>query len=265
MSEYALRLSDEERARYRFMAETALRTEGSQWAAAGVREGATVADVGCGPGAVSVVLAGLVGGTGHVWAVDGGPEAVELARRAVEEAGAGNVTVSQGDATATGLAPASVDVVMIRHVLAHNGGREAAIVAHAADLVRPGGTVYLVDIEASAMRVRPEDPDLADLDGRYKEWHGRQGNDLSVGLRLAELIAGAGLEVVEYEGRYQILQLPPGIRPPGWAGREAMVAAGLATPDDVARWDAAFHRVDQAAIRPTVFVPIFVAAGRRAP
>jgi ubiquinone/menaquinone biosynthesis C-methylase UbiE len=263
VSEYALRLSDEERARYRFMAETALRTEGSQWAAAGVREGAAVADVGCGPGAVSVVLAGLVGGTGHIWAVDGGPEAVELARQAVEEAGAGNVTVSQGDATATGLAPASVDVVMIRHVLAHNGGREAAIVAHAADLVRPGGSVFLVDIDASAMRVRPEDPDLADLDERYKEWHGRQGNDLSVGLRLGELVAGAGLEVVEYEGRYQIVQLPPGVRPPSWAGREAMMAAGLATPDDVARWDAAFHRVDQAAVRPTVFVPLFSAVGRR--
>ena len=264
MSEYALRLSDEERARYRFMAETARHTEGTQWAAAGIREGAAVADVGCGPGAVSVVLAGLVGDTGHVWAVDGDPDAVGLARRSVEEAGAGNVTVSLGDATATGLATASVDVVMVRHVLAHNGGREAAIVAHAAGLARPGGSVYLVDIDASAMRVRPADADLADLNERYLEWHDRQGNDLSVGLRLAELLVDAGLEVVDFVGRYDILQLPPGIRPPSWAGREAMVAAGIATADDIARWDAAFRRVDQARVRPTVFVAVFTATGRRA-
>jgi len=56
---------------------------------------------------------------------------------------------------------------MIRHVLAHNGGREEAIVGHAAALVRPGGSVYLVDVEASAIRTRPPEPDLDDLAARY--------------------------------------------------------------------------------------------------
>ena len=57
MSDYALKLSETELARYRFMAEMAARMEHDLWTAAGVVEGATVADVGCGPGAVSVVLA----------------------------------------------------------------------------------------------------------------------------------------------------------------------------------------------------------------
>ncbi|MGI8686143.1 MAG: methyltransferase domain-containing protein [Acidimicrobiales bacterium] len=73
-------MSEQERGRYRFMAETALRLEREQWEAAGIVEGATVADIGCGPGAVSAVLAGLVGGTGRVLAVDGDPEAVAAAR-----------------------------------------------------------------------------------------------------------------------------------------------------------------------------------------
>jgi hypothetical protein len=84
-----------------------------------------------------------------------------------------------------------------------------------------------------------------------------------VGLRLDELLAGAGLEMVEFSGRYDIIEPPPGTRTPGWAAREALVASGLATPDDVARWEAAFVRADGMQERPTVFVPMFCAIGRR--
>jgi hypothetical protein len=152
---------------------------------------------------------------------------------------------------------------MIRHVLAHNGGREQAIVGHAASLVRPGGQVYLVDIEATALRYRPAVPELDDLWGRYDQWHARRGNDLSVGLRLGELLAGAGLEGVAHHGRYQIWATPPGLRPPAWAARDALVADGLATADDVDRWAGAFERVDGQEVRPTTFVPLFFAFGRR--
>src|SRR3712207_7951330 len=44
-----------------------------------------------------------------------------------------------------------------------NGGREQAIVDHLASLVRPGGTVYLVDVDATALRVLDLDPELTDL------------------------------------------------------------------------------------------------------
>jgi SAM-dependent methyltransferase len=198
-----------------------------------------------------------------VLAFDRTPEAVEMARAVTERAGVANVVVEAADADATGVAPGSVDVAMIRHVLAHNGGREAAIVAHAATLVRPGGSVYLIDIDGTGVRGRPTDPDLDHLNGRYWDWHESQGNDASVGLRLAELLAGAGLDVFEFSGRYDIIVAPPGARTPGWAAREALVASGLATEEDVARWEAAFVRGDGMEERPTVFVPIFCAIGRR--
>ena len=57
--------------------------------------------------------------------------------------------------------------------------------------------------------------------------------------------------------------LPPGVRPPGWAAREAMLAAGLATEADVGRWDRAFQELEAAPVRPTVFAPFFSAVGRR--
>ena len=53
------------------------------------------------------------------------------------------------------------------------------------------------------------------------------------------------------------------MRQPPWAARDAMVAAGLATEHDLARWAGAFDRLDAAARRPTLFAPMFVALGRR--
>jgi len=263
VSDYALRLSDTELVRYEMMAARALQHERDLWTAAGVVEGAVVADIGCGPGAVSIALARQVGATGRVLAFDRTPEAVDMARAVTERAGVANVVVEAAAADATGAAPGSVDVAMIRHVLAHNGGREAAIVAHAASLVRPGGSVYLIDIDGTGVRGRPSDPDLDDLNSRYWAWHVGQGNDPSVGLRLDKLLAGAGLDVFEFRGRYDIIVSPPGARTPGWAAREALVASGTATGEDVARWEAAFVHSDGMEERPTVFVPIFCAIGRR--
>jgi SAM-dependent methyltransferase len=204
----------------------------------------------------------LVEPGGRVRAVDRGAEAVEAARTRLTKAGADNVSVEVADADNTGIPPGTVDVVMIRHVLAHNGSREEAIVGHAASLVRPGGFVYLVATLAPAIRMRPADPDLDDLTARYDDWHDRQGNDLSVGLRLGELLSGAGLEAVQHHGRYAIFQPPVGFRTPPWAARDTLVAAGLATSDDVERWRSAFDRFD-AAPRPTIFLPQFYAWGHR--
>lgn len=265
MPDYALQLNEQEQARYRFMAERALRSEGDAWIAAGIIKGAAVADVGCGPGAMTCVLAGLVGPEGYVFAVDQDPAAVEAARAAAARAGVANVTVREGAADDTGLAPGSVDVVMIRHVLAHNGGREEAIVRHAASLVRPGGAVHITDVDGTAFRFRPTTPEMDELNDRYRAWHEAQGNDLSVGLRLDELLEAAGLEVTAYEGRFEIAEAPRGLRPPAWAAREALLAAGLADENDIARWDAAFADLDARPSGVTMFAPLFWATGRRSP
>ena len=75
-STYALRLSDDELGRYRMMAARARAEEGDLWTQAGIVPGARVADVGCGPGAMLVTLAEVVGPTGHVIGVDADPAAV---------------------------------------------------------------------------------------------------------------------------------------------------------------------------------------------
>jgi hypothetical protein len=87
------------------------------------------------------------------------------------------------------------------------------------------------------------------------------GDDNAAGLRLAERLVRAGLELVEFRGRYVIREVSPRLRSPAWAAREAMVAAGMATAEDLRRWDRAFEAT--ARHPATLFAPMFTAIGRR--
>ncbi|HEY7046517.1 MAG TPA: methyltransferase domain-containing protein [Jatrophihabitantaceae bacterium] len=261
---YLLTLSDDEVARYRLMADHARASEADLWQRAGLVAGARVADVGCGPGALLSAWAEAVGPAGQVTALDADPQAVATAGGLIAAHGLRQVTVRQGRADRTGLPPGSFDVVMLRHVLAHNGGAEDTIVGHLATLLRPGGCLYLVDVDVTAGRFLPEDADVVDLFDRYAGFHTSLGNDMRAGLRLGERLARAGLDVIEFSGRYAITPVPPGMRGPAWAAREALLTAGFATVDDLARWDAAYARLDRAEPRPTMFMPAFTAIGQRA-
>jgi SAM-dependent methyltransferase len=267
-STYALRLSDDELGRYRMMAARARAEEGDLWTLAGLVAGARVADVGCGPGAMLVTLAEVVGPTGRVVGVDADPAAVAAARTALAAARLGDAPVAPGDvrhgrADSTGLPPASVDTAVLRHVLAHNGGAEQRIVDHLATLVRPGGHVYLLDVDLTGAGLAGSAPEAAELGARYVRWHERRGNDPRVGRRLAALGRDAGLEIVADQGWTVGGPAPRGMRGPAWAAREELVRAGLATADDVARWDAAFTALDAAPGRPSLSLPVFAAVCRR--
>jgi SAM-dependent methyltransferase len=242
------------------MAEMAAADEREDWAAAGITTGARVADVGCGPGAILAVLAETVGPSGAALGVDRDPQAVRHARDAI--AGFPHAAAHTGDAHLSGLPVGVFDVAMCRHVLAHNGGRERVIVAHLATLVRPGGAVYLVDLDLSGAGLFPPPPGL-DIDDHYRAFHARRGSDLRVGLRLGALLEDAGLVVERYRSLAKVMRVPAGMRGPQWAAREAMVAEGVATHADLARWDAAYDRMDEAEDRPWFFIPAFVAVGRR--
>lgn len=261
--EYALELSDAERGRYREMARRAREQEGERWQRYGVVPGARIADVGCGPGAVLVELAELVGPGGTVSGVEPNAQARAAALEAIRARGADNASVVAGEGTATTLEPATYDLVMIRHVLFHVGDRVHAVLEHAVTLLRPGGHLYTVDVDLTGRRISVDDADFDEQARRYEEFQRSRGNNVDIGPRLGPLLAAAGLELREHEA---IMQTVPGALlasgGPTVAARHEMLAAGVITADDARRYDAAAQRVATAP-HATLFVSLYVAVGRK--
>jgi ubiquinone/menaquinone biosynthesis C-methylase UbiE len=141
------------------MVADALTHERDAWIAAGFVPGARIADIGCGPAAVLLELAKLVGSAGNVVGVERDPEARGVATDLVTRRGFANVRIVSGEAEATGLDRDSCDAIMMRHVLLHNGPRASAILAHISTLLRPGGSLYLVETDPLGWRRDPDDPD----------------------------------------------------------------------------------------------------------
>ncbi|GIG85262.1 methyltransferase domain-containing protein [Plantactinospora endophytica] len=104
------------------------------------RPGATLVDLGCGAGLLAPRLAGL--GYRHV--------GVDLVRSALVRAAAHGVTPVNGDAGAVPLADGCADVVAAGEVLEHVPDWPR-VVAEAARLLRPGGTLVLDTLNATAL------------------------------------------------------------------------------------------------------------------
>ena len=100
---------------------------------------ARVADLGCGTGTLTLLMAEL----GHeVDGLDFAPAMVERARAKLS--GVAGVRVTQGDAFEPALAPSSYDVVLSRHVLWAMPDPATAL-GRWLDLLAPGGRVVLIE------------------------------------------------------------------------------------------------------------------------
>ncbi len=104
-------------------------------------------DIGTGTGRLLEVLAPRVE---YAVGVDQSREMLALARANLARAGLDNVEIRQGDMYALPFEADGFDVVTIHHVL-HYADDPAAALAEAARVVRPGGTVLVVDFSPHDM------------------------------------------------------------------------------------------------------------------
>ncbi|MCP2261743.1 Ubiquinone/menaquinone biosynthesis C-methylase UbiE [Streptoalloteichus tenebrarius] len=174
-------------------------------AALGVAEGWRCLEVGCGAGSVARWLADRVGPSGRVLATDFDP-------RFAEGHGLPNLDVRRHDILVDPLDDDAYDLVHARAVLEHVPRRELALERMVA-ATRPGGWVVVEDFDiggpmtVAAARYYPEEhAELAERLGRALErLFTERGVDASLGRRLPEMLASAGLTDVAAEVRAPVL------------------------------------------------------------
>jgi cyclopropane fatty-acyl-phospholipid synthase-like methyltransferase len=127
-----------------------------------LQPGMTVADVGAGTGYFEKRLAGAVGATGSVIAVDVEPDMVRYLRERAHREKTPNVEARLGATDDPKLAPASVDRILIVDTWHHISDR-VAYSKRLASALRPGGFVLVVDFTLETdkgppkpMRIAPE-------------------------------------------------------------------------------------------------------------
>jgi predicted methyltransferase len=109
-----------------------------------LKPGMTVADVGAGGGAMSVVLAKWLGPNGRVYATDVREAQLIEIRGAVAEAGLSNVVVLEGAEASTNLPGACCDAIFLRDVY-HHLTRPQEFDASLAASLKPGGRLAIMD------------------------------------------------------------------------------------------------------------------------
>ena len=107
---------------------------------AGVCEGQTVLDYGCGSGTFSIPAASIVGERGKVYALDIDGDALAKVSETAKSKGLGNINTLHVDkaAPASGLVPEAVDTALLYDVIQLVDDRPA-LLAELAKVIKPDG------------------------------------------------------------------------------------------------------------------------------
>ena len=161
------------------------------FAAAGIRPGMRVLDLGCGAGDVAFVAADLVGPDGYVVGVDRSPEALARARLRAEHQGLEQVRFVEGDLHDP--APGGpFDAIVGRLVLVYVPD-PAAVLQRQATVLRPGGLVVPIEVDIATARALPAVPLVSRAVSWLVEAFAKGGIPPALGARLWAILREAGL------------------------------------------------------------------------
>jgi len=111
---------------------------------AGIKPGMRVADLGCGPGAITALLHGMAQPGGSAVGLDGSAERLEYARR---KFGGMGIEYRRADLNQLLDEPEHFDFIWVRFVLEYSLAGAFAMVRNFARALKPGGTLCLIDLD----------------------------------------------------------------------------------------------------------------------
>src|SRR5215472_11588629 len=158
---------------------------------AGIRPGMRVADLGCGVGMVTRLLAEMVGPKGQVVGVDYSPAQVQEARKLLPDSMT-NVTFVEASAVATGLPRESFDLVYSRFLLIHLTGPHLAL-REMYHLLKPNGTLVCEDGDLTTAGSEPYSK-LQAFSYLFAWLGPARGVDYTLGRRLFHMVREANFQ-----------------------------------------------------------------------
>jgi SAM-dependent methyltransferase len=161
----------------------------------GIAKGTSAIDIGCGVLGILHVLSTRVGTNGRVVGLDREPRMIQMARTLTADRGL-TLELVEGDATDTGLASASFDLVHARTVLL-NVSNPGEIVSEMVRLARPGGVVAVQEPDSAGWVCDPPHPAWELLRSSIVDAYRRNGKDFNIGRRSGRLLRDAGLTDVQ--------------------------------------------------------------------
>src|SRR5262249_21622080 len=161
---------------------------------AGIRPGMRIADLGCGVGMVTKLLAQLVGPEGQVVGVDASGAQLAQAKQRLRDKSA-NVEFVEASAIDTGLPTAYFDLIYSRFLLIHLTEPELALL-EMRRLLKPNGILVCEDGDLTSAASEPTSAldAFADLWGRLGP---HRGVDYTLGRRLFQMVQTAGFPAPE--------------------------------------------------------------------
>jgi SAM-dependent methyltransferase len=216
--------------------------------------GSSVLEAGCGVGAQTVTLAQR-SPEARITSIDISESSLAEARNRVERAGITNVEFGRADVFGLPFEPESFDHVFVCFLLEHLS-RPVAALEKLRDLLRPGGTITVIEGDHGSAYFHPDSEAARDAIRCQVELQSAAGGDANIGRRVYPLMTEAGLEGVRVSARMVYVdatrpELVDGFTRKTFTAmiegtREDALAAGLIEP---ARFDegvAALHRATEA-------------------
>lgn len=164
---------------------------------AGIAEGHTVVDLGCGPGFVSRSLAARVGPSGRVIAVDESERYLEHLAAWRSERGVEHLELRRARLEELELAPGGADLLFARWVFSFVPDVDA-VIARLAGALRPGGVFLIEDYNHEGISIFPRSLGFDAVVRATRALYASRGGDAFVAARVPGAFRRAGLELVDW-------------------------------------------------------------------
>jgi SAM-dependent methyltransferase len=163
---------------------------------AGIGPGASVVDVGAGPGFAATDLAEIVGPDGRVLAVERSRRFLDVLEDRARRLGLANLDACERDVAEAGFGEAFADASWCRWLLSFVPDPRRTV-GHIAAALKPGGrAVFHEYADYAAWRTLPPDPDVERFRGLVVQSWRDSGGEPDVGLGLPGWLEQEGLEIL---------------------------------------------------------------------